>query len=86
MDKIIIDVREPYEYESGHVKGALNIPPDRLMSGAVELKDVPKDTDIVVYCRSGSRSSVAMNILLGLGYTNITNGINKEQVESRFLG
>jgi rhodanese-related sulfurtransferase len=86
MDKIIIDVREPYEYESGHVKGSLNIPPDRLMSGAVELKDVPKEADIVVYCRSGSRSNVAMNILLGLGYTNITNGINKEQVESRFLG
>jgi rhodanese-related sulfurtransferase len=55
------------------------------MGGAKELKDVPKDADIIVYCRTGSRSSVSTHILRGLGYANITNGINKEQVEARFL-
>jgi rhodanese-related sulfurtransferase len=85
MSYVIIDVREPDEFATGHVKGALNIPPSRLMSGAKQLADVPKDASIVVYCRSGSRSNVAAHILHGLGYNNVANGINKEQVETRFL-
>lgn len=83
MIQIIIDVREPYEYQSGHVAGALNIPPAALLQGATQLSDVAKDSEIIVYCKSGSRSNVAMNILQSLGFTNITNGINKDQVESR---
>lgn len=85
MQHIIIDVREPSEYQNGYVKGALNIPPDKLMQGALQLKDVPKDSSIIVYCRTGSRSNVAMNMLHGLGYTNIINGINKEQVEAKLV-
>lgn len=51
MDQIIIDVREPFEYASGHVKGAINIPPMKLMRGLPkELADVPKDTQIILYC------------------------------------
>ncbi len=86
MSYVIIDVREPGEFSGGHVKGALNIPPSRLMAGAKQLASVLKDANIVVYCRTGSRSNVAAHILHGLGYTNVTNGINKEQVEARFLG
>jgi rhodanese-related sulfurtransferase len=85
MDTIVIDVREPYEFSDGHVDGAINIPPDRLMHGAQELEGVDKDTPIIVYCRTGSRSNVAMHILSQLGYSNIKNGINKDQVEARFL-
>lgn len=85
MDYVIIDVREPDEFASGHVKGAINIPPANLLNGAAELNDLSKDTNLIVYCRTGSRSNVAMNILNELGFTNITNGINKEQVESRYL-
>lgn len=84
MQYTVIDVREPEEYRSDHVKGALNIPPDQLMKGALQLNDVPKDSTVIVYCRTGSRSNMAMNILHDLGYTNITNGINKEQVEAKF--
>ncbi len=83
MQYIVIDVREPDEYQSGHVTGALNVPPTELMNGAKQLADLPKDSNIVVYCRTGSRSNVAMNILGTLGFTNITNGINKEQVEAK---
>lgn len=83
MKYTIIDVREKDEYQGGHVKGALNIPPDQLIKGAPQLNDVPKDSTIIVYCRSGRRSNVAVNILNSLGYTNITNGINKEQVETK---
>lgn len=84
MSYTIIDVREPDEFESGHVAGALNIPPAQLMQGAPQLNELPKDAPIIVYCRTGSRSNVAMNILSGLGFTNITNGINKEQVEAKY--
>ncbi len=80
MKPVIIDVREPYEYASGHVDGALNIPPASLMAGATELSGVAKNAEIILYCRSGSRSNVAMMILRQMGYTNITNGINKDQV------
>lgn len=85
MTRMIIDVREPEEYAGGHVDGAINIPPAQLMAGAKELADVPKDTEIVVYCVSGSRSNVSKHILEQMGYTNIVNGINKDQVKAKYL-
>ena len=85
MNKVIIDVREPLEFMTGHVKGALNNPPAKLLAGAKKLQDVPKDAEIILYCRTGSRSAVAANILQSLGYTNLTNGINKDHVNARFL-
>lgn len=84
MDYVIIDVREPEEYANGHVKGAINIPPAELMSGSDKLKEVAEDANIILYCLSGSRSNVSKNIMQGLGYTNITNGINKQQVEAKY--
>lgn len=84
MSKMFIDVREPYEFASGHVKGAINIPPAQLMSGAKKLKDIPKDTELILYCVSGSRSNVSMNILKNLGYTNLTNGINKNHIKAKY--
>jgi phage shock protein E len=84
MKTIIIDVRETQEYNEGHVPEALHIPPSELMAGAKELKDVPKDAKIIVYCRTGSRSNVAKHILSDLGYSDITNGINKEQVQAKY--
>ena len=85
MNQIVVDVREPEEFASGHVKGAMNVPPAQLLQGAKVFEAVPKDTKIIVYCRTGSRSNVAMHILNELGYTNVINGINKEQVEARYL-
>lgn len=85
MQRLIIDVREPYEYATGHVAGALNIPPEKLMAGAPELADIPKDTELILYCRSGSRSAVSGNILRAHGFTNIINGINKDQVTKQYL-
>lgn len=85
MDTIIIDVREKAEFKTGHVRGAINIPPHKMMAGPSELDDVPKDTPIILYCRSGARSAASMNILRQQGFTNLTNGINKDQVNARFL-
>jgi len=84
MERIFIDVREPFEFALGHVKGALNIPPPNLMSGAKKLEGVPKDTELVLYCLSGSRSNVSMNILKQMGYTNLVNGINKSHVKAKY--
>ena len=80
---IIIDVREPFEFAQDHVEDALNIPPAELMAGAKQLKDVPKDTELILYCISGSRSNAAMHYLRQMGYTNLVNGINKAQVRAK---
>lgn len=82
---VFIDVREPEEFIRGHVEGAINIPPSDLMSGAKALSDVPKDAKLVVYCITGSRSNASINILKNLGFENIENGINKHQVEAKYL-
>lgn len=85
MEPIIIDVREPFEYKMGHVKGALNLPPAKLMRGLpAELADTPKDAEIVLYCLSGARSGSSIRILQQYGFTNLTNGINKDHVNARF--
>lgn len=81
---IIIDVREPFEYASDHVKNAINIPPSKMMQGLpVELANANKDTEIILYCRSGSRSGASMQFLRYYGFTNLINGINKDHVEAR---
>lgn len=83
--KLIIDVREPFEYATGHVDGAVNIPPAELMRGSPQLASIPKDAEIIVYCRSGSRSRTSAMLLAQQGYTNVVNGINQDYVKSHYL-
>lgn len=86
MGQLIIDVREPSEFASGHVEGAVNIPPATLMAGLPpELANIPKDTEIILYCLSGARSNSSIHILRQHGFTNLVNGINRQQVEARYL-
>ena len=76
-DYIILDVRTPEEFESGHIKDAINIPNETI--GNTELAELPdKEQLIVIYCRSGNRSKQASEKLVQLGYTNIVEfgGIN----------
>jgi phage shock protein E len=84
MKRIIVDVREPQEFARGHVPGAINIPPSELMRGATALKNIDKDTELVLYCLSGSRSNASMHFLKQMGFTNVVNGINKDQVNARY--
>lgn len=58
---IIVDVRTPAEFKSGHIKGSINIPLDIIRSKAEELKK--KHKPIITCCRSGNRSSMARGIL-----------------------
>ena len=84
MQRMIIDVREPEEFTRGHVNGAINIPPAEIMQGSDKLRDVSKDTEIILYCVSGSRSNVSKQILESQGFTNVANGINKDQVAAKY--
>lgn len=65
---IIIDVRTKEEYESGHIENAINIPYDNINNKTINNS---KDTNIIVYCKSGNRSKIAANTLIKLGYKNI---------------
>lgn len=84
MEYNVIDVREPEEFASGHVRGAINIPLQQLMNGYGKLNSMSKDANLIVYCRTGSRSNMAKMILDRQGFKNVTNGINKQQVEIRY--
>ncbi len=64
----VLDVRAPEEYAAGHVPGAVNIPHDQIAS---RLAEVPKDKDVVLYCRSGRRSALAAEVLADNGYTRL---------------
>ena len=67
---IIIDVRTVDEYKTGHIKNAICIP-NELISNK-EIAELPdKSQEILVYCRSGSRSRQAANKLIKLGYENV---------------
>lgn len=80
MNRVVIDVREPFEYAQGHVSCAINAPLSAISAGAAELDDISKNVEIIVYCHSGGRSNAAMQILASLGFTNVTNCINQAQV------
>lgn len=82
MKRIIIDTRENFEFAASHVNGAINIPPAKFMTGKLpkKLADVDKDTEIIVYCRSGARSNTVGHILGQHGFTNIKNGVNEHHV------
>ena len=83
---VFIDVREPFEFMLGHVPGALNIPPAKLLAGEPkELKQLDRDAELIVYCLSGSRSTASIPYIKQFGFTNITNGINKDQVKAKYF-
>jgi phage shock protein E len=65
----VLDVRTPEEYAAGHVPGAVNVPHDQLAS---RLAEVPKDKDVVVYCRTGRRSALAADVLAANGYKRVS--------------
>jgi sulfur-carrier protein adenylyltransferase/sulfurtransferase len=69
---LFVDVREPDEWEEGHVPGAIHVPRGRLESRIEGL--VPdRERAIVVYCSAGSRSAFASKVLGDLGYENVVN-------------
>ncbi len=74
-DVYVLDVREDWEYQSGHVPGATLIPLGELSS---RLSEVPTDKTVVAVCRSGNRSGQATQILRQAGFDahNMVGGMN----------
>lgn len=68
---LLLDVRTPEEYRSGHIPGSRNLPLDALQGIATAAPD--KGTPLYVYCRSGARSKQAVTLLQRMGYTRVTN-------------
>ena len=68
---VLLDVRTPQEYREGRIPGSINIPLQSLSTA----DQIPagKDAPLFVYCHSGARSSQAIRLLAGMGYTNTKN-------------
>lgn len=69
----LIDVRTPAEFASGHLEGASNIDVQS-PNFTAQVSQLPKDAPYVVYCRSGNRSTDAIDSMEDLGFTNLVNG------------
>ena len=67
---VIVDVRRPDEFETGHIPGAICIPNETI--GSDQPEELPDLNQVIlVYCRSGNRSEQAAQKLFELGYTNV---------------
>ncbi len=81
-DAMVLDVRSPKEYASGHLDGAINIPLEELRS---RLGELPRNREIWTYCRVGQRSYYAARLLRLNGFTasNISGGIRTYEYMSQ---
>ena len=68
---VYLDVREPQEWNLGHLPRAIHIPRGTLES-AVEAR-VPRDLQVVIYCASGNRSAFAADTMQQMGYANVAS-------------
>ena len=66
-DLQILDVREPYEWDAGHVEGAVHIPLNEVLTGG-EQGALDPSRPVIVVCRSGNRSELASLMLQARGY------------------
>ena len=63
---LVVDVRRPDEWESGHVQGAIHIPVDNVLEEAQA--KLPQDKDLLFICAAGVRSGLACEMASALGY------------------
>lgn len=69
-DLVILDVRTPEEYAAGHVPGAINVSHDQVEARLPELSAY-RSKDVVVYCRSGRRTGLALDVLKANGFERL---------------
>ncbi len=82
---VVLDVREPDEYEQGALPGALHIPRGTLET-SVEGRIPDKSSHVLVYCAGGTRSAFAAKTMQDLGYTDVASvvgGFNRWKDEGR---
>jgi rhodanese-related sulfurtransferase len=80
----VLDVREPYERDAGHIAGSVHI---ELMRLAEQAASIDPARPVVVYCRVGSRSTMAVQALRGAGYEaySMAGGLTRWAAEGRPL-
>jgi len=78
---VILDVRSRGEFESGHIRGSINIPVDQLRANLTKLKD--KNKPIITCCASGMRSASAKTLLKASGYQEVYNGGGWSSLQSK---
>ncbi len=69
---LVIDVRSPEEFSTGHLKGAINMPVQQIES-LIGSQVKSKDQVLLLHCQSGMRSGAAKNRLTAMGYTRVYN-------------
>ena len=69
---LLIDVRSPQEYADGHIPGAINMPHEQIDEYVEQLSDA-RDKPIIIYCRSGRRAIMAMQILEQQAFTDVNH-------------
>ncbi len=84
-EPVIIDVRTPAEYAQGHISGALNLPYDTI-AAHITAAAPDKAAPVILYCRSGRRSAIALETLKGAGYTHAENYGGLEEARKRLEG
>lgn len=67
---VLLDVRTIDEFNEAHIDGAVLVPYDAIDQYLDRLPE-DKDTTIIIYCRSGRRSAIAADTLIGMGYTQV---------------
>lgn len=65
-----IDVREEAEHENARIPNTILIPMSEISE---RLKEIPKNEEVVIYCRTGNRSGILISRLIPMGYKNLYN-------------
>ncbi|KGY14290.1 sulfurtransferase [Vibrio tubiashii] len=76
---LIVDVRTPQEFSAGHLENAINYPLSELNK---HFANIDKNTQIVLYCRSGNRSGQAYQYLKSQGFTQLHNAGGLTEIQS----
>jgi len=68
-DFVLVDVREPNEYEINKIPGSVLIPKDEFLNGSA-LEQLPQDKQVVLHCKSGGRSAECLAVVQGAGFSD----------------
>lgn len=76
---LLVDVRSADEFAAGHIAGAINIPHDQIAGRATELAAHKTAGTLVLYCRSGRRTALAIEALEAQGFTGLMHLVGDMQ-------
>src|SRR6201996_6453991 len=69
---VLVDTREPHEYQEAHLEGGKLVPP-AMLAAQIETVAPDKSARTILYCRSGNRSGIAAAQMQRMGYTNVAS-------------